>query len=305
MSNIKLFQIKDNLISELISGSIQLEKSLQNLIEANSEKFLGVRCLATEYPKGQKCRLDTLGMDENGSPVIIEYKRNKDQNVITQGLYYLEWLLDHKKDFRELVRENLGEKALEDIDWDNPRILCIANDFSKFDINAVKMIDKNIDLIRYKKYDTDIIFLEWINTIPKSTNVMLAKEQIYIPSIEQKYDQSFTSQVEKAKLDIKDILDETKRYLLGLGDDVQIKEARLYLAFRRALKNFACVGVDANAKIIRVLTKLNPEKIVMKEGFTRDIRKESVWSLEIIIRSIEDLNNAKDIITKSYELESQ
>lgn len=31
-------------------------------------------------------RMDTLGIDENGCPVIIEYKRALNENVINQGL---------------------------------------------------------------------------------------------------------------------------------------------------------------------------------------------------------------------------
>jgi hypothetical protein len=34
--------------------------------------------------------------DENGSPVIFEYKRSVNENVINQGLFYLNWLLDHR-----------------------------------------------------------------------------------------------------------------------------------------------------------------------------------------------------------------
>ena len=48
-------------------------------------------------------RIDTLGLDENGCPVIVEYKRHNNENVINQGLFYPDWLFDHKADFRLLV----------------------------------------------------------------------------------------------------------------------------------------------------------------------------------------------------------
>ncbi|MFB6518167.1 hypothetical protein [Streptomyces sp. NPDC056401] len=50
-------------------------------------------------------RIDSLGIDENGSPVVVEYKRGRDAGVITQGLFYLSWLVDHKAEFQHLVRE--------------------------------------------------------------------------------------------------------------------------------------------------------------------------------------------------------
>jgi RecB family endonuclease NucS len=56
-----------------------------------------VRFLASEHATGRVHggRIDTLGLDENHAPVIIEYKRAINENVINQGLFYLDWLLDH------------------------------------------------------------------------------------------------------------------------------------------------------------------------------------------------------------------
>jgi SWI2/SNF2 ATPase len=39
----------------------------------------------------------------NGSPVIFEYERSVNENVINQGLFYLDWLLDHRAEFELLV----------------------------------------------------------------------------------------------------------------------------------------------------------------------------------------------------------
>ena len=53
--------------------------------------------------------MDTLGIDENGFPVIIEYKRSANENVINQGLFYLDWLMDHRRDFEWLVLDKFDE----------------------------------------------------------------------------------------------------------------------------------------------------------------------------------------------------
>ena len=68
-------------------------------------ELLGVRFLATEYATGKTHggRIDSLGIDEDNSPVIVEYKRSTGENVINQGLFYLNWLMDHKAEF-ELLR---------------------------------------------------------------------------------------------------------------------------------------------------------------------------------------------------------
>lgn len=91
MSDIKLFRTSAQGVQELPGQSVAVEKSLQTLIEQNSEAFLGVRLLASEYATGKTHggRIDTLGLDENGCPVIVEYKRALNENVINQGLFYL------------------------------------------------------------------------------------------------------------------------------------------------------------------------------------------------------------------------
>ena len=101
MGDIKLFRIKDEVV-DIEGTSMRLEKNLQNIIEDNMEIFLGVKFLATEYKTGKvhNGRIDSLGIDENNCPVIIEYKRSINENVINQGLYYLDWLLDHKAEFQ-------------------------------------------------------------------------------------------------------------------------------------------------------------------------------------------------------------
>src|SRR5438105_15374006 len=101
MGDIKLFRVDATGVAELPGHSVAIEKSLQELIEKHLETFLGIRFLATEHSTGKTHggRIDTLGLDENNCPVIIEYKRATNENVMNQGLYYLDWLLDHKAEF--------------------------------------------------------------------------------------------------------------------------------------------------------------------------------------------------------------
>ena len=73
MSDITLFRYGQGVCKELPGKSALVEKQLQNLIESQMEVFLGIRFLATEYSTGKthKGRIDSLGLDENGCPVIM------------------------------------------------------------------------------------------------------------------------------------------------------------------------------------------------------------------------------------------
>ena len=142
MAEIKLFKI-NNEVQELKSQSVTIEKELQVLIEKNMYEFFGVRFLKTEYPIDGG-RMDSIGIDENNCPVIFEYKRSTNENVINQGLFYLNWLLEHKANFNLLVIEKLGLEASKNIDWTMPRVICIAGDFNKYDEEAIKQINRNL-----------------------------------------------------------------------------------------------------------------------------------------------------------------
>lgn len=149
-------------VKECISSEVVLEKELQTLIEQNMETFFGVRFLKSEYAITNG-RMDSIGIDENNSPVIFEYKRSQNENVINQGLFYLDWLLDHKADFKLLVIEKLGMEAADGIDWSVPCVICIAHDFTKYDLHAVNQMQRNIKLVSYRKYDNGLLLFEHLN----------------------------------------------------------------------------------------------------------------------------------------------
>ena len=164
MGEISLFRTENGRVQRLEPSFVALEKSLQNLIEGNMEELLGLRFLASEYSTGvnHKGRIDSLAIDENGSPVILEYKRSSNDNVMNQGLFYLDWLMDHKAEFELLVMKCLGNGDADSIDWGGARLICIAGDFNRYDEHAVKQINRNIELIRYRKFE-DLLLLELVN----------------------------------------------------------------------------------------------------------------------------------------------
>lgn len=51
-----------------------------------------------------------------------------------------------------LVMDILNKESVEKIDWSMPCVICIASDFTKFDEHAVNQMQRNIKLVKYKKY---------------------------------------------------------------------------------------------------------------------------------------------------------
>jgi hypothetical protein len=164
---------------ELAGSTVALEVELQRRVEAGLEAMLGIRFLASEYPTGpwHRGRIDTLGLDGNGAPVVIEYKQGADSGVLPQASSYLAWLCSARHEFEALVRERLGFEAVEEADWRNARAVCIAGDFSRHDRTAVYENRRRIDLVRYRIFEGGLLSLQLIESSPASASPGPARQR--------------------------------------------------------------------------------------------------------------------------------
>lgn len=309
MSDIQLFRLSEAGVRELAVQSPQVEKSLQTLFEHNLEALLGVRFLASEFSTGpvHGGRIDTLGIDEDGSPVIIEYKRATNENVINQGLFYLDWLMDHRRDFQWLVLEKLGKDAADRVEWSAPRLVCIAGDFTRYDGHAVKQIARNIELIRYRRFDDDLLLVELVHapraTPPRPTSPVQIVDTGNAPAKDPYLSQRIDYRLGNADAQLRDIWDAATSFLTALGDDVQVVELKLYHAFKR-IKNFACLEIYPSARSVTAYVKLDPDSITLEPGFTRDVRKVGHFGtgdLEIVMRTLDDVTRAQSLFQRAYD----
>jgi predicted transport protein len=310
MRDAKLFRIGQDSVEALPSSSVALEKSLQTLIEQHLETLLGVRFVATEHATGtvHGGRIDTLGLDENSCPVIIEYKRSLNENVINQGLFYLNWLMDHKADFRWLALEKYGKPVADAIDWSAPRLLCIAGDFTKYDEHAVQQIPRNIELLRYRRYGDDLLLLEVVaSTSVGATPPPKASPAKTIEATQQEQEPAGKlyglQLLDKCTPPVRDRFEALRAFVLALGD-VEERIVKEYISFRR-LKSFASVVFRPQSGRILVYVNVSPDLVSLEPGFAQDMRVKSSypgsWQLELTVDSDEDLESAKPLILKRYE----
>ena len=164
MGDIRLFHVTHDGAHELPSNPIPYERELQNLFEKHLLALIRIDFLASEHSTGQRHsrRIDTLGIDDAGRPVVVEYKRRQDENIINQGLDYLDWLEDHQAEFRELVRTTLDDGRAVNVDFRSTRLLCIAREFLRQDTAAARNSRRRIELLRYRRYGEAHVALEWV-----------------------------------------------------------------------------------------------------------------------------------------------
>ncbi|MEV5484007.1 MULTISPECIES: DUF5655 domain-containing protein [Streptomyces] len=292
MSGLKLFNTKGG-VTEVAPRLAEVEADVQGLIEAHMETMLGVRFLASEYSTGpvHGGRIDSLGIDENGAPVLVEYKRGTDAGVINQGLFYLSWLMDHRAEFGHLVRDRLGATTASQVLWSAPRLICVAGDFTRYDIHAVREHRRSIDLVRYRLFGDDYIGLETVAsyTGQKAAPAATRHRAAGVPSMRRQ---------DGALTELAAAVDEA---LLGLGDGITRVQRKQYRAYQR-LRNFACVCPPQQTKLL-VYLKVDPKSVDLIPGFTRDVTglgHHGTGDLELQLRTERDLERAQGLFRLSY-----
>jgi predicted transport protein len=312
MSDIKLFRLKNDAAEELQGNASDLERPLQRLIEKHLEVLLGIRFLATEYvtTKPHAGRIDTLGIDENNCPVILEYKRSIGESIISQGMYYLDWLMSHQAEFTLLAMQKLGSNDAKLVDWSAPRVICIAAEFNKYDAYAVQQMSRNIELIRYRQFGDDLLLLESVSSViskeaakakPAPSNKAHPQPTASTDTGAQNDDQTATEKMNGLPAPLRDVFDSLNDFLLSLGDDVQRKDLKRYIAYTR-LKNFA--AVTPFRRQLKVYLSLNPDTVEIISGFTVDKRGQGHWGtgqVEVTIQNQSDLERAKPLLRQAYE----
>ncbi len=227
--------------------------------------------------------------------------------MINQGLFYLDWLMDHRGDFERLVTKQLGHEAADRIDWSAPRLVCIAADFTKYDAHAVQQINRNIELIRYRLFGEELLLLELANAISAGNGGAAgmkgdkASKAAGDKGKAATGDKTYAECLESISDPLQEVLASLEDYIISLGDDVQKKELKLYVAFKR-LKNFATVVIQKNRLILYL--HLNPSQLAPLPAIARDVSQSGHWgtgNLELIITNTGDLDIAKPLIRMAYE----
>jgi predicted transport protein len=308
-----LYQIDQNkIVSQIKPASFSKERELQKLFESNMDVLMGVRFIASEVTTGdrQRGRIDSLGIDQDGYPTIIEYKRSNKDNVINQGLFYLDWLVDHKGDFTIAAQRACGMDVK--IDWSHPRLILIAESFSDYDKYAVNRIGANVELWTFRLYGEDLLFLEPL--FVTQTKSPKAEIKVVVPEIQK------TDQVElelKAELpaytvedhltgkppavvELFEVLRE-RIFALSEGDTITEKANKMYIGYKHG-KNFAEVRLQS--KLLQIWLDISAEELEDPYQLARDVENIGHYGtgdVEVRLSDLKDLDKVMALVEQSYK----
>ena len=268
------------------------EAELHSLVENNLQTLLGIRLIAGEYaiPSG---RIDTLGLDEDSVPVIIEYKWKKQLSATVQGLFYLDWVLTNRKPFESIVRDKLGKDV--EVDWSTqPRLIIIAQDFDIKELAAINHMGPRIELIKYSYYE-GLFSFECVNVVDAKSGNRTG------PGSGGPSGHTLDEVIEKGSPETREVFSVLRDQILGISDGVWEKVGGWYCGYRTA-STFATVNVQKKA--LRIYIKMGDRALQDPRGICSAIPTTYGYGLlnkQFVISRMEDIEYAMRLVTQAYD----
>ena len=274
---------------------VELEKTVQNLVEVNLADVFGLRFICSEYPLNN-LRIDTLAFDEEQkSFVVIEYKRDRSFSVIDQGYAYLALLLNNKADFVLNYNEKCKKNLRKDhIDWSQSKVIFIASAFTKYQQEAMGFKDLPIELWEVRQYDENLILFnelrvseksESIKTVAKGKDVDTVSTQIKQYSIDDHIKQGWT--------EAREIFEELTSQVQQIDATFEAKAVRSHISFRISQSNNVVFNVNPGKTRTRIgLLRTEPKDVNDPEHRVKYVVNSfKYWNQHVSVIDIMDVND--------------
>lgn len=299
-----IYKIGSSDLLSIKEKPFKLEKEMQALFEENLTTLTGLMLVRSEFPLKQ-FRFDTLAFDEERQAfVVIEYKRDKSQSVVDQGVSYLNAMLEYRDSLMVEYNEQSLGKTLKrsDIDWSQSRILFVANSFNDYQKNATNFKNLGIELIEFKRYHNDLLTVDFIErsknapVLPQS--VSSSAESAPIANITKEivvYDEETLAKLGTEKT--VELYEKFKQAILNLDDDLQLVYNKFYASFKKNKTNI--VDIVMLKRSLALYINATWGTLDDPKGIFRDMRNLGHLGngdYEIILKDTEQLEYILSVI---------
>lgn len=267
------------------------EHQLQKYTEKHLNQFFQCFYLKSFYkiPGGE---IDTLAITEDGNPCIIEYKHRQEDTILNQIVFYYDWLMQRptKFEFERVVKENEATKNL-DVDWSKLRLICVAKQYSNWDISLIKHLDTEIECYSYTYHENELdIYLDPIVNQFKKQKSYTGEQVNKVITLEDHRNRAD----EEGKM----LLDKLRNEVLKLGDDIEEGYTPNYIKYF-VKTNFLEIHIKKRWLVCDL--RVNKKTFKDPKNLAKDISHLGyAVSREIKIDSTEKLNYAFTLIKQAY-----
>jgi len=297
----------DNQLEKLKENTFKNEREIQTLTEQSLNEIFRLEFVKTEFSLNN-LRIDTLAYDqETKSFIVIEYKSKRNFSVIDQGYAYLALLLNNKADFILEYNENKDKNIKrDDVDWSQSKVIFISPQFTKYQKQAINFEDLPIELWEIKQYENNTVLYNQLKSPDTSESITVISPKSEAAKKVTREIKIYTEQdhLKLASPKIEELWQELKENVLNLGNDIEIKFTKFYIAFK-ANTNF--IDVRLQKSQIKIWLNLTYGTLNDPTQIARDMSNVGHWGngeYEIIMKTNAHMRDVMDLVSQSYRIHS-
>jgi predicted transport protein len=268
-----LFLFDNDKAHKITAKEFDNEIELHKLIDKNLDTIFGIRFLRDEYVTEKHGRIETLGLDEDNRPVVIEYKKHKDKGQLTQANRYMTWIRQNPDSFELLVLKNIKNYKGK-IDFSNPRIICFAQEFSIDDKCLALSLDAELWKYRYYANNTISITREEEPEqliVSNQKNVSIKK----IPRMNSPK-KSIEDHLAGASEDLKELFYQLEKEIFEISSSIDRYTTNAEINYKTS-RVFAYLSIQNKKNCLRYSLRTNNSAMIDEKGLTLEIPKSHGW----------------------------
>ena len=295
----RLYQINKGKLAQIKEEPFKLERDLQKLVEENLDTLLGLQMIKSEFPI-EDCRFDTLAYDpEEKSFVIIEYKRDTNNNITDQGMTYLNLILAHKEaavlEMNNLFRKNL---RIGDINWESTKVIFITSSFTKFQRGSLNP-GLPIELLEIKKHGTNLISATPLQKKgdPIGMNHIIKKSSVFEKVAKEIKNYTEEDHLVHGSESIKELYKQFKDAILNLDDQIEVQAKKPYIAFKKNGSNIS--DIEIQKKQLKIYANAKWGELDDPKGIFENISEIGHWGnghYRVVVNSSKDLEYIMSVL---------
>lgn len=300
----QLYHQQKNTLSSLKEKPFKLEKDIQTVFESNLEQITGYKFVKSEFII-KNSRIDTLAFDEESKAfVIIEYKRERNDGVVDQGLSYLNLMLEYKGDFIVEYNESCNKSLKRtDVDWSQSKVLFVAPSFNSYQKLSSNFKDLPIELWEIKRFENDIVVINPIKKSPSAPSfkqVQSTNEKTTINKVVKEIKVYSEDDLLCNKSDeIKELYETFRDAILKLSTDIEVVALKHYTAFKKG-RNI--VDLEIQQKQLKLWINLKLGQLDDSKRLTRNVSNIGHYGngdYELIIADTKNLEYIMSLVKQS------
>jgi predicted transport protein len=225
--------------------------------------------------------------------------------VVDQGVAYLNLMLNNKADFILEYNEAFSSEPLkrEDVDWSQSQIIFIAPEFTRYQQYAIGFKDLGIQLWEVHKYSNGfLVFNEARSPFTKETITTIAKSNPVAKRVTEQI-KVYTEEDHLNGVDdnVKELYSELKSAILTLGNDIEMRPKKKYVAFRRKQAFVSFLFLKSKLKAYLNVEIDQIEDPLKKARDVKDVGHYSSGKTKITIKEKSEIPYVLSLIKQVYE----